>query len=1117
MSEVSAFALPAGTVTFLLTDIEGSTRLWESASEAMPAAVARHYEILDEAIARHAGVRPVEQGEGDSVVAAFTRATDALAAALDAQRGLVAEEWPDGAELRVRIALHTGDARLRDEGNYFGAAVNRCARLRAIAHGGQVLLSGATADLVADGLPDGAQLLDLGVHRLRDLGRPERVFALAHSDLPGEQRPLRSLDELANNLPAQLTSFVGRRRELAELREALTSTRILTLTGAGGCGKTRLGLQLAADALDSYPDGVWCVELAPLSDANLAVSALATAIGVRPLPGQTPLDAVVLRLASARALVLLDNCEHLLEPSADLAEGLLRGCPDVAVVATSREPLGVEGETTWRVPSLSVPPEGTPEALEALEQSDAVRLFIERAVKVRPNFTVTNENAPYVAQICQELDGIPLAIELAAARVRVLSVEQLAAGLADRFRLLTGGARTALPRQQTLRASVDWSHELLDEYERALLRRLGVFKGGFTLDAAEAVCAGEGLEHYAILDLLTSLVDQSLVLVEERGALSRYRLLETVRHYALDRLSEAGETERLRDRHADFFVALAERAEPELTVDERWLEVLDADAANLYAAIDHTAQTQPENALRLCAALTYWWVLRALLVEGTAALTLALDATAGRRSEARGRALFGRGYLAFFAGDYELTERVATEALELTQELGDQATEARVLDLIAASTFMWDPRAALPTLEQSRELARVAGDDWCLAEATQNLGWVLVTMGEHEAGRAKLEAAFELAREHGFRDLVAWHGFMLGHAVRPAADNEACRASWERAVEESSEIQEGVATWGLGMLDIERGEPGAALERLETCRARMVTAGVGLALAFLELGIAVAKASLGRVEEARRELAAIAERDADGVAWPLTQTLSYLAHVERLTGDEAASQAAAERALAVAEHLGNRWLIARARHQLGRLAAARADWASADALLHEALGAQAEHAYWLDLPDSLDALADVAAGLESHAEAARLLAAAKRARSELGIVRWMPEHDHWEALEDRLRDELGAEAFAAAWAEGEALTRDEAVAYVRRARGARKRPPGGWESLTPTELEVVRHAAAGLTNPEIGERMFISRGTVKVHLSHIYAKLGIRNRSELAAEVSRRQIPTGSDAKTPAA
>ena len=894
-----------------------------------------------------------------------------------------------------------------------------------------------------------------------------------------------------NNLPMQLTSFVGRDRELSELDEVLSSTRLLTLTGAGGCGKTRLALQLAATALDRYPDGAWWLELAPLSEPTLIESTLATAVGVRPLPGQTPAEAAVFHLAAQRALVLLDNCEHVLEPCEQLADALLRGCPDITVLATSREPLGMGGETTWRVPSL--------------DGSDAVRLFTERARKVRPDFAVTDDAAPHVAQICEDLDGIPLAIELAAARVRVLSVERIAAGLADRFHLLTGGARSALPRLQTLRASVEWSHDLLNDSERTLLRRLGVFHGGFTLDACEAVCTDDGLGRYAILDLLTSLVDKSLVLVEERDSLTRYALLETVRQYALERLGEAGETDRMRDRHADAFVALAEGTAPTLGTDAGSGEVLGADAANLYAAIDHTAQAEPEKALRLCSALAYWWLLTGLLVEGPAALTRALDATVGERSELRCGALFWRGYLAFFAADYELSRRDSTEALALARELRDRANEARALNTLGLLETRPDPRAALPALEPACELAREAGDDWCLAEATQNVGWSLLLMGEHDRARTKLEAAHEIARRHGLRDLVTWHWWMMGHAVHPSGDTKAARALWERCLEGASALQNGLVAWSVALLDVDEGKPDEALQRLDECRGRMVSAGAGLALPFIDGGIGLARAALGRLDDASRMLTTAAQAHAGGYVWAQTMTLLHLAQVERLRGDPTAAQASAEQALTVAEHLGHRGLMARAHQQLARVAACGGNWSGAEQLAHQALECQAERGDHLDVPDTFDALAEIAAGLESHQEAARLLGAAGRARADLGLARWRPEQERAGALAEPLREALGGDALAAACAEGGALSLDEAIAYVRRARGTRKRPSGGWESLTPTELEIVRLAATGLTNPEIAERMFVSRGTVKVHLSHIYAKLGLRNRSEVAAEATRRQ------------
>jgi class 3 adenylate cyclase len=484
-----AMSRPTGTVTFLFTDIEGSTRLWEQQPEAMEEALARHDALAAGIIQQHDGHLVKHRGEGDSLFAVFTRAADAVAAGVALQRALHTEPWPAQANLRVRVALHTGDALLRD-GDYFGAAVNRCARLRAVAHGGQTLLSSATQELIRDVLPEGMGFRDLGEHRLRDLARPERVFQLLHPDLPDDFPPLSSLNTLPNNLPQQVTSFIGREKEMADVRRLLATTRLLTLTGSGGTGKTRVSLQIAADLIAGEGDGVWLVELAPLADASLVPQAVATALGVREEPGK-PLDQTLVEfLKPKRLLLLLDNCEHLLAACAELAGLILRGCPGVQIIATSREGLNIPGETTYRLPSLSLPdPRHLPSTAESLSQYEAVRLFIDRATAAVPSFAVTNQNAPAVAQLCVRLDGIPLAIELAAARVKAMSVEQINGRIADMFRLLTGGSRTALPRQQTLRAAIDWSYDLLSEKEKILLRRLSVFAGGWTIEAAEQVCS----------------------------------------------------------------------------------------------------------------------------------------------------------------------------------------------------------------------------------------------------------------------------------------------------------------------------------------------------------------------------------------------------------------------------------------------------------------------------------------------------------------------------------------------------------------------------------------------------------------------------------------------------
>ena len=1111
-SQTATFALPAGTVTFLLSDIEGSTRLWQDEPEAMALAVPEHYALLEEAVALHGGVRPVEQGEGDSIVAAFSRGSDAAAAALEIQRRMRAHAWPEGPPLRVRVALHTAEAQLRDEGNYFGLALSRCARLRELAHGGQVLLSGATHDLVVDRLPTGAQLADRGVHRLRDLGRPEHVHELLAEDAPQEFPALRSLDALPNNLPGQLTSFVGRVTELREIQVALEGTRLLTLTGAGGCGKTRLALQTAADTVDRYPDGSWWVELAPVLDPERVGSGLAAALGVRPLSGQTPLEAAVSHLAGQRALVVLDNCEHLLEASAAAGEALLRGAPGVAILATSRAPLGVAGETSWRVPSLSLPAEPMPEPVEGLAQSDAVRLFIERALKVRPNFSISNDNAAAVAGICHALDGIPLAIELAAARVRLMAVEEIAAALADRFRLLTGGARSALPRQQTLRASVDWSYELLEEDERRLLRRLAVFTGGWTLDLAEEVTAGEGLERLAVLDLLSSLVDNSLVLVEEGEPSTRYRLLETVRQYALDHFGQSPDEQPVRARHRDALLALAEEVEPHLgRADQHlWLRTLAAEDSNLTSALEHAAQTDPDKALRLAVALTFYWKLGGRFAAAESGYGQALDA-ASADAPLRARALWGRAYLMVYGGGYEQATEYGEEALDLAEAAGDRSTMARALDAIGTVTLLFDPKGTRRGQERSLALARESGDEWCVADATQILAWTYLWESRHEEVLAIEGEVFPLIERMGYREQLAWHWCGAAAGACESADWAACEEHCRRAIAAAREVgeptTEGAAQWYLARADLLRGRPEQALERLELATERAVRAGAGLVTGLLGCTLARAEAANGRDAEALRRLEPEIATGLDG-GYMLGYALQVQADVQCALGDRDLAASSARQAVDVAERTGASWILALACMSLASVSLDMEQWSEADRHVHRALETIEARGLIALIPDALELLAEVAGGLHSDEEAARLLGAAEEARTRHELVRSEAQDLRVATLEQTLRERLGSEGLEEAFAEGSALDAGEGVAWARRARGERKRPPGGWESLTPTELEVVRHAATGLTNPQIGEQMFITRGTVKVHLSHIYAKLGVRNRSELAAEAARRQLGT---------
>ncbi len=710
-------ALPTGTITFLFTDVEGSTRLWEAHPAAMRGVMAGHDALLTSVFERHDGVVVRPRGEGDSLFAVFVRASDAVAAAVAGQRALAAEDWGTIGPLRVRMGLHTGEADLR-EGDYYGSAVNRCARIRAAGHGGQILLSQATANLTRNTMPAGAMLRDLGEHRLRDLTSPERIYQVEAPELHPQFPPLKTLDSLPNNLPQQLTSFVGREAELDELAALLGRARLVTLVGTGGVGKTRLALHVAGALLEHYPQGCWFIDLAPLSAPDLVPQAVAAPLGVQETPGYPLMQALVRALKSQCLLLVLDNCEHLIAACAELAAALLAGCPEVSILATSREALGIGGETRWRVPSLPTAAADTFEqdaSVDAVAQLAGPRLFVERAQAIQPAFALTPQTAPAVARICRRLDGIPLAIELAAARVRVLTPEQIAGRLDESFRLLTGGSRTAPPRQQTLRGAIDWSYDLLDEWEQTLLRRLAVFAGGSTIEAAEEVCADAALPADDVLDVLTRLVDKSLVLIEAGDGSSRVRLLETVRQYAAEKLGDAGEEEAFRTRHRDCFAALAARFEPCLSGaanPEPLYRLLEADLDNLRAAVEWSRRPGDDNAIALARMVTHLYILlgiRGRRGELLSWLEDAVERCAQAPLPLRALLLAMTAQEIATHGDVDRALPLARLAVELSQETGDAWTighalnaQSRVLQLHR------DPRA-IATGEEAAALLAEAG------------------------------------------------------------------------------------------------------------------------------------------------------------------------------------------------------------------------------------------------------------------------------------------------------------------------------------------------------------------------------------------------------------------------
>lgn len=771
---------PVGTVTFLFSDIEGSTRLWERHPEAMRLALRRHDELMRAAMTAHAGY--VFKTIGDAFCVAFDRASDAVAAAAQAQQTLHDEEWAETGPLKVRMALHAGSAEFRDN-DYFGNSLNRVARMLAAAHGGQVLLSLPVEELVRDHLTPGILLRDLGERRLRDLVRPEHLFQLALAGLPGEFPPLRTLEVTPNNLPTMLNTFVGRERERAEVRQLLAGTRLLTLTGTGGTGKTRLSIQTAEEMLSDFPDGVWLVELATISSPDRIVELAAGTVGLREEAGESPRAALIRFLCGRRILLILDNCEHVLNACADLVAEILRGCSTIKILATSRASLGIAGERTWAVPPLRVLDPAldlfqVPDLAATVSQYEAVRLFIDRATSVKPGFEITKQNAAAIAEICWRLDGIPLAIELAAARARVLTPEQIATRLDDRFRLLTGGSRSVLPHQQTLRTLIDWSYDLLSESERVLFRRLGVFGGGRTIEAIEAVCTGDGVDAYDALDLLQLLVDKSLLSVEtDANDETRYTMIESVWQYARERLDASGEFDALRDRHLDYFLSLAETARPRLEGPDmaHWLERISSEIFNYRLASNWAAEspTRVQKGLRLVSCLTRYAEIRGNLEEARAAFDMLLTAPGAEEpTDARADALVGAGRIAWCRDASEEAAAYYSEAVTLLEKLGrrrDAILHGAFLGFVRRNLGLMDGVEA--AFQRCLDAGHELHDLLLTAVGLSGLASCASTRGEHKESRRLREESLAIYRSTGDQWVA---GYLLwGIARTCAADGDA--------------------------------------------------------------------------------------------------------------------------------------------------------------------------------------------------------------------------------------------------------------------------------------------------------------------------------------------------------
>jgi predicted ATPase/class 3 adenylate cyclase len=801
---------PTGTVSFLFTDIEGSTRLLQQLGEAYRVLLDEHHRILRGAIEQAGGVRVSTNGDG--VFGVFASPRDAVTAAASAQLALARQSWPSEVEVRVRMGIHTGEGVIGADG-YLGLDVHRAARIASVANGGQVVVSDATRSLVQQGLSGDLGLLDLGLHRLKDLTDAEHIYQLLITGLPTEFPPLRSLDAVRNNLPMQLTSFVGRGAELADLDKLLRVSRLVTLTGVGGTGKTRLAYQLAADASHEFPDGVWVAELASLTDPDLVANALATEMGLHPQPGESIRKTLASVVGHQTVLVILDNCEHLLDASADLASELLQAGPGVKVMATSREALGVAGEVSYPVASLGVPRGELPEGESALRY-DAVELFVERAALVRPGFLLTAENVEAVVQICRRLDGVPLAIELAAARIRSLSPEDIAGRLDDRFRLLTGGSRTSLPRQQTLEATVAWSYEHLTEVEKLVFARLSVFSGGFTLESAELVCAGDGLGLLDVADVVLGLVDKSLVAMDQDETRTRYRLLETLRQYARDRLPEQSDPDHFRHKHAGTFADLGEQLAPALQGRDQVeaFRQLEAEHDNFRGALTWAQEApDPVLVLRMVAALARFWEESGHWIEGRIWKSMAAIEDETLPLDLQIKAALG-GLDMTLSEDKTKLAALTQQALERARRLGDQALIGRAMAAHGlAIAWLGESDESIEMLESAVQLFRAGDDQWELADALKNLGNVLSRTGSDES-EAALLGGLEIFRGLGDRLRSAEVLHYLGVNGRNAEpDNVGAWAeeSLELYRELGSRSGEGHALLGLGQLQRSRGEDAA--------------------------------------------------------------------------------------------------------------------------------------------------------------------------------------------------------------------------------------------------------------------------------------------------------------------
>ena len=997
--------LPRGTVTFLFTDIEGSTTLWEHNRPAMAETVTRHIDVLGQVIRAHGGVH--FKTVGDALQAAFPTAPAALAAALAGQQAILAEAWPTGEPLRVRMALHAGEAEPDSHGDYLAPALNRLSRLLAVGHGGQVLLTQAVQQLTRDAVPAGSSLRNHGEHGLRGLREAEQIYQLLHPDLQEIFPPLRTAAGAPSRLPRQPTRFLGREREVAEIASLLRDSgeQLLTLTGPGGTGKTRLALQAAADLGDAFPDGVYFVPLAPLADPALVPAVVASVLDIQPDGGRSPAEAVQDWLRHRRALLVMDNLEHLLAATPVIGDWL-RACPGLQILATSRAPLHLLAEHEYPVMPLGLPRRKPPPAPEQLSQYEAVQLFISRAQAVRPGFVVDNASAPAIAEICWRLDGLPLAIELAAARVRLLPPAALLARLEHRLSMLTGGARDLPARQRTLRDAIAWSYDLLDAEDRTLFARLSVFAGSFTLDAAESVTNSDGMLD--VFGGIERLCEHSLLRQDEiTGAEPRFAMLETVREFAAEQLSAAGHDDRIQDSHTQWFLALVETAVPHLSgPDERhWLSVLAAEQDNLRAALARGIASSPELAVRSVTAMTRYWSNRGDLSEAREWAERALVTAHLASPTGRAAFLLAMSTIAFQQSDFPSSLAYATQALDLFRDIGDRQGISTSLKMMSAVAFVEGALARARTLaEESLDTARSSGDPDTIANALVMLADIPPTI-EHDPQPAALyREALDLSRATGNQRAIGFALARLGYLAELEANLDQAASLYEESL---------------------------AIHRELGHRRHLPLPLAGLA------HVAQARGDLEAAEALHREAVELAR--AVGDRQSIASSLEELACVILELGEPDRAQAVASEGLAIARDIADRWVLASNLRTAALVAEDLQDFPHAAGLHAEALAIAVELGDERLVACFIEGAARVAIGAGEAARAVRLLGAAEALweRQPSATPQWgrVRETARLGPVRERAQQLLGEDQFAATLASGRALAIDpataEAVALAR--------------------------------------------------------------------------------------